>query len=283
VLLLSACTKDVTPTIVESPTVEPVIATPTTEIPSPTPLPAAVVVNGERIPLVWLENELLRYLSANEVSGQAVDDQDAAREVVLNDLIDQVLLAQAAQNAGFEMTDEEVQSHLDILRGEVDLDAWMVEWGYSEDELFQLMRLQLLGAYQKEVIFTAVPEVMEQVELRQVFAYTEEGAKSARVSLNSGRDFDEVAFEYDPQTGGYIGWVPRDYVLIPEVDEAAFSLPVGSISEIIESEIGFHILKVLNREERTLSPDALITLQRQALHAWMAEQRANSTIEVLGD
>ncbi len=281
-LFLSACTHGGTPVAEESPTVEIITITPTFVVPSATPVPAAAIVNGERVPLSWLDSELSRYLTAQEVLGQDVRDQDAARQIVLDDLIDQVLLAQAARDSGFEVTDEEVRTHLDELRGEVDLDAWMLEWGYSEDELFQLLKLQLLGSFQRDSVLKMVPESMEQVELRQVFAYTEDGARRALVSLTSGRDFDEVAFEYDPQTGGYLGWVPRGYLLIPAVEEAAFSLPVGSYSDIIESEIGYHILKVISREERELSSDALITLQRQALHTWLAEQKENSTIEVLG-
>lgn len=282
-LFLSACKNNGALPTEDPPTVELPTATATIAMPSATPIPAAAIVNGERLPQAWLDAEFSRYLAAQEAMGQAVEDQDAARTYVLDDLIDQVLLAQAAQNAGFEISDEEVQARIDELREGVDLDAWMVTWGYSEDDLFQLLKLQLFGAHQKETIIGAVPEMMEQVELRQVFAYTEEGAKRALVSLNSGRDFDEVAFEYDSQIGGYLGWVPKGYLLISAVEEAAFSLPVGSFSDIIESEIGFHIVKVVNREERNLSSDALITLQRQALSTWLAENRENSTIEVLGD
>jgi len=119
--------------------------------------------------------------------------------------------------------------------------------------------------------------------LRQIFAYTEEGAKRAMVSLNSGRDFEEVAFEYDPVTGGYLGWIPQGYLLIPAVEEAAFSLALEEHSEIIESEIGYHIVTVLSREERSLSADARLTLQRVALHNWIEQTRAKSEIQVVID
>jgi len=250
---------------------------------SATPPPAAAIVNGERIPLAFFESEVQRYLIAQEASGQMIEDDAAAREVVLNDLIDQVLLAQGARAAGITITDAEVQARLDELAAEVDLAAWMAEWGYSDAELFDALKLQMEAASQRDRIAAEIPDMVEQVELRQVFAYTEEGANSARVSLNSGRDFEEVALVYDPVTGGYLGWVPRGYLLIPAVETAAFDLQVGEHSEIIESEIGFHIVMVLDRAERALSQDAKLTLQRKALQDWVADQRAIATIEVLID
>jgi parvulin-like peptidyl-prolyl isomerase len=141
----------------------------------------------------------------------------------------------------------------------------------------------MLAADQRNRILESLPETVEQVELRQVFAYTAEGAEDALVSLNSGREFEEVAFIYDNVTGGYLGWVPRGYLLIPALEDAAFSLEEGAYSEIIESEIGYHIVKVLDREERPLTTDARLVLQRQAVHDWLAEQREMSTIGVLID
>lgn len=241
------------------------------------------MVNRERIPLAWYENEVGRYLAAQEAAGETVEDEALARERVLEDIINQVLLAQGAQTNGADIDDAEIQAEIEQLATEVDLDAWMAEWGYSTEDLRISLRLQKMAAYQRELIVGSVPEIVEQANLQQVFAYTEEGAGRALVSLNSGVPFDEVARTYDPVTAGVLGWVPRGYLLIPAVEDAAFSLPVGTYSDIIESEIGYHIVRVLEREERPLSSDARLTLQRQALHDWLEERRENSTIEVLID
>lgn len=283
VLTLSACSNNPTPVVEDTPTMAAPTVTSIPEEPTPTLIPAAAVVNGERIPLSWFEQELERYLLAQEAAEQPQEDQALPRETVLNDLIDQVLLAQAARENGLNVDDDAVQARVDTLASEVDLAAWMTSWGYTEEELKQSLKLQMLAANQRDFILETIPEIQEQVELQQVFAYTEEGAKRALVSLNSGRPFEEVAFDYDPTTGGYLGWAPRGYLLIPDVEQAVFNLEVGGYSEVIESEIGYHILMVLSREERALSPDARLTLQRQALHDWLSEQREISEIEVLID
>lgn len=281
-LVLSACSA--TPTeIPETDTPAGVGESPTPEAPTPTLIPAAAMVNGEPLPLSWFESELNQYIQAQDAMGSPVEDMDMARELVLEDLIDQFLLAQAAQDAGIVIEDEEVQDRIDVLRQEVDLDAWMTTWGYTPDSLAQSLKWQMLAAAQRDIILDSVPESAEQVELQQIFAYTETGARNAVASLNAGRSFEDVAFEFDPVTGGYLGWVPEGYLLIPELEQAAFNLEVGEFSGMIESSIGYHIVKVLAREERPLSSDARLTLQREALHHWLAEKREGSQIEVLVD
>ena len=280
---ISACSNQATPSASETPTKIAPTMTATSDEPTATLVPAAAVVNGERVPLAWFESELARYLMAQETLGNADINQADARAIVLEDVLDLTLLAQAAKDAGFLITDEEVQQKVDQMAEELDLTTWMSEWGYSEADLIHSLRLEMLAAHQRNIIADSVPEITEQVELRQVFAYTQEGAENALVSLDSGRDFTEVAFQYDPTSGGYLGWVPRGYLLIPAVEEAAFNLPVDGISDIIDSDIGFHILKVLDRGVRPLSPDARLILQRQALYVWLEEKRQVSTIEVLID
>lgn len=281
-VLLSSCT-DSPPESTQTNTPEVTAPTQTPDLPSPTPIAAAAVVNGERLPLSWFENELAQYLKAQEAAGQPVEDVAAARTIVLDDLVDQFLFAQAAQDTGISVEDEEVQDRVDNLRAELDLDSWMQEWGYTNESLVQSLKWQMLAIKQRDEIIKLVPERAVQVELQQIFAYTETGARNAVGSLNAGTPFEEVAFVYDPAAGGYLGWVPEGYLLIPALEETAFSLPVGEYSGIIESEIGYHIVKVLAREERPLSQDALLTLQRQALHNWLADKRESSTIEVLID
>lgn len=284
-VFISACAvAETTPVVDELPSPTEPQFTPTPdepEEPTPTPEPAAALVNGEPIPLAFFESEVERFLIAQLTLGNEEGDQAAAKEIVLFDLIDQFLLAQAAREAGAHFSDEDVKSRLDDLAAEVDLITWMADWGYTQEDLEESLRLQMLVAYQRDIIASSIPETVEQVELKQVFAFTEAGATRALRNLNSGVSFDDVAFEFSPDTGGYLGWVPRGYLLIPEVEEAVFNQEVGTYTDIIESEIGYHILLVIDRDERELSSDARLALERQALHTWIENRREESTIEIL--
>jgi peptidyl-prolyl cis-trans isomerase D len=67
-----------------------------------------------------------------------------------------------------------------------------------------------------------------------------------------GANFEDLAKKYseDDATkpkGGDLGWIV-DGQTVPEFQQAAFSLPKGSISDLVKTQYGFHIIKVLDRE-----------------------------------
>jgi hypothetical protein len=69
----------------------------------------------------------------------------------------------------------------------------------------------------------------------------------------AGEDFAELAKEYteDPgskNTGGLYENFPKGQMVKP-FEEAAFSLPIGEISDIVETQYGYHILKIVDRKK----------------------------------
>lgn len=54
--------------------------------------------------------------------------------------------------------------------------------------------------------------------------------------------------------GGQHDWTSKNSLRYESIDKAIFSLPVGELSEIIESEQGLHIIRVLEREGDTVTP-----------------------------
>ena len=59
-----------------------------------------------------------------------------------------------------------------------------------------------------------------------------------------------------------------------KIEEAAFALAVGEHSDVIATDVGFHIVRILERDpQRPLSPDAYLALQELALKKWIEEQR----------
>jgi len=71
-------------------------------------------------------------------------------------------------------------------------------------------------------------------------------AQQLLVEIQDGRDFAEVAKEHSngpsaPQ-GGMLGEFPRG-MMVPEFDQAAFALEPNTVSEVVETAFGFHIIK----------------------------------------
>jgi parvulin-like peptidyl-prolyl isomerase len=76
-----------------------------------------------------------------------------------------------------------------------------------------------------------------------------------------------------------LGWVPRGYLLNTQIEDVAFNLEVGQHSDVITTDVGFHIVRILERDpNRPLSPDALLALQELALKKWIEEQRAKANV-----
>ncbi len=249
--------------------------------PTPTPPPSAAVVNGEYITIAEFEAELERYKAAQTALGLSFTDEDA-NKIVLEDMIAQVLLSQAAREENFEVTEADLQSRIDALVSQVGgaeaFNQWMTANGYDDASFRLALKRSIEAAWMRDNIIAAVPTSVEQIHLRQILTYNEADAQTALAELSAGTDFDELAAQYDPVTGGELGWVPQGYLLDPKADEAVFALQAGNISGIISTEAGFHIFKALERAEHPLSPDALLAMQERALQMWIAEQREKSDI-----
>ncbi len=251
--------------------------------PTPTSLPAAALVNGEAIPLSYYQNEVLRY-RASFAEGEALPADAEIQTTVLNSLVDQLLLAQQAREGGFTFTDADVQQRIDALLAQLGSGSALTDWmqiNYYDDAEFRYaLKLSTEAAWQRDEIINAVPGSVEQVRARQIFAQTLAGAERALASLNSGASFDELAWQYSPETGGELGWFPRGYLLFPDIEAAAFLLAPGEHSGIIQTEIGYHIIQVMERSDaHPLSTDARLSLQTQALAQWLEARRSEAQIE----
>ena len=110
--------------------------------------------------------------------------------------------------------------------------------------------------------------------------------------IMSGESFDLLAAKYSQgpaaAQGGDVGFIERG-TIIPEVEAAAFSLPVEKVSEVIESSLGFHIIKVVDKKGAGLKPIAMVREEIKAkiedekldkkFDEWISSVRAKSHIE----
>jgi peptidyl-prolyl cis-trans isomerase C len=254
--------------------------------PTATPAgPLAVKVNGEGIQLAEFDASLKQYQAAQEqagINGSLADQQ----KVVLDDLIDQMLMAQAARESGNQIDDAAIEARVAILVTQAGGSAAMTEWlnknGYTIETFRSALARSMAMAWERNQIMAGVPVTADQVHARQILVSSETRANQIYQELQSGADFATLAQQYDPSTGGDLGWFPRGYLTQPEVEEAAFSLEAGKYSQVINSKIGFHIIQVIEHDPKhPLSPDALQKAQHQALSDWLKNCRAQAQIEIL--
>jgi peptidyl-prolyl cis-trans isomerase C len=244
----------------------------------------AAVVNGEGISLAEYQAELQRFQAASEITGTILASD--TQVTVLNELVDQTLLAQAAAEKGFLVDDATVQAKIstleDQLGGEHALETWENSQGYTTDEFMQALTRAIGATWMRDQIIAAVPDTAEQVHVFQILLTTAAEADKVYASLQAGQDFMEQARLNDPMTRGDLGWFPRGYLEQPAIDEAVFALQAGQYSAVVQTEVGYHILYVAEREaDHVLEPDAKRSLQLQAVKTWLHERRNQSEIQVL--
>lgn len=249
--------------------------------PTATSVPLAARVNGEGIPLAEFEKELERYQMA--FGTELATD---AQQTVMNDLIAKVLLAQAAQEAGYTVDDKMVEERLQQLAtqlgGSAALDDWMARVGYTSESLRTALKRELAATWMRNQVLAQTPRQVEQIHVRQILLYSAERAQSVYAELQSGKDFAELAEQFDPITYGDLGWLARGMVLDPKLEEVIFSLQPGQYSQVIRTAAGYHLVQVIERQpDRPLTAEAYRLYQKLTLEQWLVQRRAASQIEIL--
>jgi len=142
--------------------------------------------------------------------------------------------------------------------GLVDLSKLRQTTQISDDEL-KLKYQQNIQDYQvpnrvhaQHILFMTVGKTDAEVD--EIRKKAEDVLKQAK----KGAKFDELAKKYseDPGSkdkGGDLGWLVQGQT-VPEFEKAAFSLQPGSISDLVKTQYGFHIIKVLEKETAHTKP-----------------------------
>ena len=252
------------------------------------------------------------------------------REAFLQRLIDNILIEQEAKKAGagIIVKDEEVMEVIqDILAKQKlsmqEFSKNLAQEGKSLDSVKkeirgQMMRARLLRREVKAKILVSDEEIgeyynknrqdyegKETVRIKQILlllppdadktiiAKVKNEAMQLHKRIMNGESFDLMALNYSQgpaaAQGGDVGFIGRG-IIIPEVEAAAFILPIGQVSEVIKSDVGFHIIQVVDKKGAGLKPIAAVREEIKTkiedekldkkFDEWIASVRAKSHIEV---
>jgi len=225
-----------------------------------------------------------------DVSATSVDLEAALQqyppeshgEVVLDFLVNQKLMAAAAKKEGIEETPA-FAHRMTLVRERELRDAYFetaVRDGIGEEEIKE--------AYAK--IEEQAAQDME-IHARHILVETEDAAKAIIEGLKGGADFAELAKEKSTgpsgPNGGDLGFFGRAG-MAPAIYEAALALEPGEISAPVNTEFGWHVVKV--EEKRPGTPPPLEQLReqiveflvRQKFLELITELKAAAEIDIVG-
>ncbi len=248
--------------------------------------PYAVTVNDEGITRAFLQAQVDTLINQRGMNYGGITQPDAYKQIqleVVDQLIAQALLWQEAERREFVADDELVDARLEQIKGEFDspqaFQFKMEEGGFTEssyrDDVKRKASVQRMIAGgivpgisisddELEEFYNANLEQMRrlpEVHARHILITPEslepEVVAAARLEIEAilaevrdGAAFESVAKERSQAPsapeGGDLGYFGRGE-MVPPFEAAAFALQPGEVSGVVETQFGYHILKVEDR------------------------------------
>lgn len=168
---------------------------------------------------------------------------------ILNRMIDKEINIQLAKKYNIKITEEEIKKQtmdlIEELGSQQSLEQQLLDlysWTITEFEKEILEPLLLKNKLSIAITLDDRLNQAARLKAEKVFEIVQEGEKS----------FEDIAFEYSEDVTsiqkGDLGYFGQGQML-PELEQAAFALEPGEVSEIIKTQFGYHIIKV---EEKLL-------------------------------
>ncbi|HVE86344.1 MAG TPA: peptidyl-prolyl cis-trans isomerase [Myxococcales bacterium] len=265
---------------------------------------AVATVNGESISRADFEQELTRETAGEPLEPPPTPEQvELVKRTLLDTLINRVLLQQAARQANVQISPEEVDRR--VMRISSDYPAEGFSEALSQGQLtMAVLKQKTAQSLAVEKLFeqhvyprVAVTEEElrdyyeahkdqlgepEQVRAAQIVVKGVDEARRIQAQLKEGKKFGDLARKYslsaDAKVGGDLGFFPRG-VMPEKFDEVAFSLSAGQTSDVVETEYGFHLFKVL--EKKPARHKELNEVRKQIEAKLLEEKRSRAQADYL--
>jgi peptidyl-prolyl cis-trans isomerase C len=197
---------------------------------------------------------------------------------IVDQLIDQMLLAEAGRKAGLDKRPVVALNLLNQQRA-------ILADAYLRREVSARATPEAVETLYNERYVNAPPQ--EEVRAAHILVADEEKAKELKALLDGGADFAALAAENGTDgtasRGGDLGWFMRSE-MVPEFADAVFAMEPGTLSGPVQSPFGWHIIKLDERRERPapalneVRDELLGEAIQQAQLAILEELRSQATI-----
>jgi foldase protein PrsA len=269
---------------------------------------AAAVVNGRKIEEDRFRRELDFLLADPRFAGQLAGEAGQAQRKELGRRyltfqIHQQIVEAYAEDRDVEPNESQVEEVFDQqvaqLGGEERFERLLHRTGVSEGDVRRLVEQQVL---RQTVADTVVSEQISEEELRQTYeerALEFSQVHVAHILVGSEREAERIADEATPQNfarlarrfsedaataqnGGDLG-TQRAADLVAPFAEAALDIPVGKVGGPVQTEFGFHVIHVIDRQTQPFEEvrDELVEqLRGDVFTRWLFGRLRRAEIQV---
>jgi len=274
-----------------------------------------VKVDGKKITEDMVGKEMDRLAStagAGANPQQLAQMRDVLRKQAIENMINRTLLDQAAGKEGVAVAPEQVTARLDEIKrsfpSEQEFTQRISAMGMTTQDLEQEIETglkfeSLLSRHTGEVKPPTDEEVAafydtnrsrfqqpERVHARHILVSVgkedtpeqkaEKRAKAVKIraDLAAGADFATTAAAVSDcpskQQGGDLGFFGRG-MMVPAFESAAFALKIGEMSDVVETDFGYHIITVLERED---AREVSLQEARQSIIGSLEDQQKQAAV-----
>ncbi|NQT26652.1 peptidylprolyl isomerase [candidate division KSB1 bacterium] len=188
---------------------------------------------------------LTRSMIENQMAREGIRPEQESQYV--EKWIDRQLLYEEAKRLGFHKSSD-MEYELELLEKEILINK-LLEATFSER--IQIDEEEIEAAYENSKDLFQVLE--EDVRILHILTETRQEANLAAQEIRAGMTFEEVAQQHSidvfKDLGGDMGYI-RQRDVIPEVARNAFRLREDAVSQIFQSDYGYHIIKVLDKRSK---------------------------------
>ncbi|MFO7729016.1 MAG: SurA N-terminal domain-containing protein [Desulfonatronovibrio sp.] len=272
------------------------------------------LVDGESITLYELQSRMKHLLGMFEEEDVDIDDLPEeqlkqTQKQVLDQMINDILLRQEADKYGIEVTEKEIDSHIERIRSENDMSPEEFEDHLqSQDLTMEAYRQQIRDSITRQSVLNMMvrrkvlvtDEDIEnyykdnssaykqgsKVHLKVILVPEIEQARELREKISRGDiEFDEAAVQFsqgpNAQQGGDLGKVEWKK-LAPQWQEAVESLEPGQLSRAFQVRDTGAIIKLLESQSDTVKPLSAVKDQiREKIFETKLNQRFDDYIQGL--
>lgn len=209
------------------------------------------------------------------LSNMAPDDEEKLAQDTLDKLVADAVLVEEARRRGVAATpaeiDKETDDAVERIRSQFPTEqafekALATEFmtptalrkRYADQAEDEILRRKLLEHEVRKNIRVTDSDIVSayhgrSVEIRPRHILVEERstAEAVRKRLLAGENFGVVSSSVKNLEAADLGWSRRGRLVTP-FENTAFALKVGEISEVVETEFGFHVIELLDRREVAL-------------------------------
>lgn len=186
------------------------------------------------------------------------DFYDELKDAAGEETLQQMVLVKVLED-NYEADDEEVDSRIDSLKDEMgeQFEMWLQQQGFEDeddlrDEVYPSVLQEKAMLEEVDISEEDIEEQYEkdkiEINAQHILVDDEETANDVKEKLDDGEDFDDLAKEYSTDEGNAEDGGDLDYFsrgdMDPVFEEAAFDMDEDEVSDPVQTQNGFHIIKV---------------------------------------